>query len=307
MSGELQVEKLPIEKPGGLKVVSIGALLSEEFPPRSVMLSPWLCSQSLNMVYSWRGVGKTHFALNVAYAVASGGNWLGWEATEPFEVLYVDGEMPGITLQERLSSIVAASVAEPPDGHLQIITPDLNRHRGMPDLTTIRGQAEIDEQSAEAKLIVIDNLSCLARGGKENEAESWQIVADWALRMRAAGKSVLFVHHAGKGGQQRGTSKREDILDSVISLRHPKDYEHQEGARFQIYFEKARALHGETITPIETKLDIDDVGAQTWTTKKVDDAIREQIMELKAAGMTQRQIASELEIGVGTVNRHLNK
>ena len=36
------------------------------------------------------------------------------------------------------------------------------------------------------------------------------------LAHRRAGRSVLFMHHAGKGGQQRGTSKREDALDVAL-------------------------------------------------------------------------------------------
>ena len=39
------------------------------------------------------------------------------------------------------------------------------------------------------------------------------------------------MHHAGKGGAQRGTSRREDVLDTVIALRQPQDYQSGEGAR----------------------------------------------------------------------------
>ncbi len=52
-------------------------------------MSPWLLSQSLNMVYAWRGVGKTHFSMNVAYAVASGGSMFGrWQADKPCRLAY---------------------------------------------------------------------------------------------------------------------------------------------------------------------------------------------------------------------------
>src|SRR5438552_795292 len=87
----------------------------------------------------------------------------------------------------------------------------------------------------EADLIVIDSISTLAGAGKENEAESWLPMQEWALALRRAGKSVLLLHHDGKGGQQRGTSRREDILDVVIHLRRPADYEPQQGARFEVH------------------------------------------------------------------------
>jgi RecA-family ATPase len=92
-----------------LTCVSIQEFLSLELPPIDPLLNPWLGKQSLNMAYAWRGVGKTHFALNLAYAVASGGAFLGWEAPEPNRVLYVDGEMPGASMQERLAGIVKAN------------------------------------------------------------------------------------------------------------------------------------------------------------------------------------------------------
>ena len=66
--------------------------------------------------------------------------------------------------------------------------------------------------------MILDNLSALCVSGKENEGESWLPVQRWALRLRQRGISVLFVHHAGKGGAQRGTSRREDLLDVVINL-----------------------------------------------------------------------------------------
>lgn len=57
---------------------------------------------------------------------------------------------------------------------------------------------------------------------------------------RRAGRSIVLVHHAGKGGAQRGTSKREDVLDTVIALRRPTDYSADQGARFNSFRESAR-------------------------------------------------------------------
>jgi putative DNA primase/helicase len=65
---------------------------------------------------------------------------------------------------------------------------------------------------ADAVFILVDNLSTLCPGVKENESDSWVPVQRWALAQRRAGKSVLFVHHAGKSGTQRETSRKEDVL-----------------------------------------------------------------------------------------------
>jgi putative DNA primase/helicase len=71
----------------------------------------------------------------------------------------------------------------------------------------------------DVELLVLDNLSSLTAVIRDNDAESWNPIQEWLLRLRRRGTSVLIVHHAGKGGEQRGTSRREDVLDTSISLR----------------------------------------------------------------------------------------
>jgi hypothetical protein len=63
------------------------------------------------------------------------------------------------------------------------------------------------------------------------------------------------VHHAGANGRQRGTSRREDALDTVIALRRPEDYSPEQGARFEVHFEKLRnRVEGDGALPFEAKL-----------------------------------------------------
>jgi hypothetical protein len=145
------------------------------------------------MVHAWRGIGKTHFALGVAYAVASGGGFLKWKADKPRRVLYIDGEMPGAQIKERLAAIIASPDGrqQPPAGHFRIVTPDAQEF-ALPDLATSAGQEAYDAISADADLIVADNLSALSRTGPENEGESWLPIATWALARRREGRAVLF-------------------------------------------------------------------------------------------------------------------
>jgi hypothetical protein len=258
------------------------------------------------MVYAKRGVGKTHFCLALAYAVASGSTFLGWSAPEPRRVVYVDGEMPGAAIKERLSAIVEASEDEPPEGYFRIITPDAQQ-LPLPDLATTEGQAELAPLIADADLIILDNLSTLMRSGVENEGESWVPMATWALTQRRNGKTVLFVHHAGKSGSQRGSSRREDLLDTVVCLKNSTDYSPEQGARFEVSFEKARGLMGDDVNGIEAKLDTLPDGKQGWTTRKLSGATAERIKELKAIGMSAAEIATELGVHRSSVYRALEK
>jgi putative DNA primase/helicase len=257
------------------------------------------------MVYAARGIGKTHFALGVAYAVVCGGYFLGWQAPESAGVLYVDGEMPGAVMQERLSAIAASSELEPA-APFTLLTPDL-QPEGMPRIDTPEGQAEIESILTPAtKLIIVDNISTLTRA-KENEADGWTPVQAWALRQRAAGRSVLFVHHAGKGGQQRGTSRREDVLDTVLNLRRPVDYHPDHGAVFEVHFEKARGIYGEDVKPIEASLTTSDAGLITWATRTVEAGTFDRVVQMLNEKMNQKDIADELGLNKSTVSRHAKR
>jgi putative DNA primase/helicase len=223
-----------VPKPPSLQVTSVKDFIQMKLPPRETILSPWLPTQGLAMIYAPRGVGKTHIALGIAYAVASNTSFLGWQPSRARGVLYLDGEMPAILMQERLSALVKTELLAP----FKLITPDLQKN-AMPDLATYEGQSMLEPHLKDMDLIIVDNISTLCRHSKENDADSWIPVQEWALTMRASGKSVLFIHHAGKGGNQRGTSKREDILDTVIVLKRPENYSAKDGAVFEIHFEKA--------------------------------------------------------------------
>jgi putative DNA primase/helicase len=178
-------------------------------------LAPILPEKGLAMLYAPRGMGKTFLGLAIAYAVAAGGPLMRWKAPAPRKVLYIDGEMPLATLQERLSNIVAGSVEEPPPENFMILAADYFPD-GLPNLATPAGQAAIEPSLDGVSFLVIDNISTLASAGRDNEADSWTPVQGWLLKLRRRGLSVLLIHHAGKAGQQRGTSRREDVLDTVI-------------------------------------------------------------------------------------------
>lgn len=307
MSISDQAEAMTTKPRQHLTAVSIHDLLSRELPKQEAILEPWLLRQSLNMIYAWRGVGKTHVALNLAYAAASGGAFLNWKAEQPTKVLYLDGEMPGAAMQSRLGAIVNASPKDCDPEYFRIITPDL-QSAFMPDLATAEGQELVEEHILDdTKLIVVDNLSALVRrGGRENDAESWLNVGEWAMLQRARGRAVLFIHHAGKDGRQRGTSKREDILDTVICLSRPSDYNPAtDGARFIVEFQKDR--HNTAGEPFEAMLQSGPHGEQIWTTRSAENSRLEQIVEMKDLGMSNKDIASELGIHLSNVGRALKK
>lgn len=282
--------------------------LEIDIPPREEILRPWLFSQGLAMIHAYRGIGKTHVALGIACAVSTGSSFFGWQAPIPRRVVFMDGEMPAITVQERLKAQLAAMRKIPEVGFFRIITPD--RQKGaIPDLSEKKGQNRLIDviNKAEVDLVILDNVSCLFRSGKENEAESWLPAQDLALLLRRSGIAVIFIHHSGKGGLQRGTSKKEDVLDTVFNLRLPKNYSKTDGARFEVHFEKARGIWGDDTRAFEAKLEVRD-GKALWFLKDVGGADKmKEAIELAKMGKSVEDISDELSTSRSTVARWLKK
>lgn len=294
-----------LEAVAPLQAIDAYELAQMQFKPREVFLEPWLHSQDLCMVFAARGIGKTHFALGVAYAVATGGTFAKWSAPQARKVLYFDGELPGQVMQKRL--LMHCPDIEPAPGFLRIFTPDLLPDgRALPDLATCEGQDDLDKMIGDAEVVIVDNLSAWARTGRENEAESWLPIADWILRLRRRGIAVILIHHAGKGGQQRGTSKREDLLDVVIGLSRPTDYDPSKGAVFVAEFTKARELQGTDAESLELKLGgTEDRAVWTWST--VESSTYDRVVALAKEGLKPGEICAELDINKSSVSRHLRK
>jgi len=298
-------------KPGAtpkLRVVDVLEFLKMEIPRREHILSPWLLCQSTNMIYAPRGTGKTLLGLSIAYAVASGGELLGWKAPKPRKVLYLDGEMLAAPLQERLLSCAAGATL--PDGMLYIITPDLQEgFIPMPNLGTPGGQAAVSEaiDRHQAELIILDSLSSLhVTEVSENEAESWNPIAGWALQQRVKGRSIIFFHHANRQGGQRGTSKREDMLDITLVLRPGPEHEVNKQAKFEIRIEKARSMCPDFV-PIETELTTGENNEAVWVARPLSITLKDRIFEMIKNGMKKAEIAAELHVSRSYVYKVLGE
>lgn len=293
---------------GGLKLVSLEEFLTLKLPKREILLSPFLPTQGLGLLYAKRGVGKTHVAMGIAYAVATGGSFLKWCAPVPRKVVYIDGEMPAVSMQERFNKIVLSEGGKlPANNYLKLLTPDL-QEGSIPDLSTQSGRDTVEAYIQECDLLILDNISTLFRTGEENEAASWVPAQEWALKLRKDGKTVLFIHHAGKGGQQRGTSKREDILDVVICLKHKDDYDPEEGASFQVHFEKAREFAGIAASPFQVQLKELDTGIWKWNVTELDtDPMVLEIAKLAKDGLTLAQIQEKTGLTKSKVETRLKK
>lgn len=284
------------------RTVALQELQEMVIPEREMVLSPILPAKGLAMIYAARGVGKTQIGIGASYAVATGGNFLRWRAPQPRRVLYIDGEMPTKALQDRINMLAPSGGIMPDRDYFRFLAMDMQELGTSCNLASPEDQKAIEAELKGAELVVLDNLSTLVSAGRENDAESWDAMQAWLLHLRRRGVSVLMIHHAGRGENARGTSKREDVLDTVIHLKHPDDYSPEQGARFEVHLKKARGIFGEDAVPFETKLAVED-GRAVWTTQALLDMEVEQVLEMAQANMSVRDIAAELGIGKSKVDR----
>jgi len=262
-------------------------LCAADLPERATILDPILSAKSLALLYGPRGLGKTFLALGIAWAAASGSSFLGWRASRLHRVVYVDGEMAAVDMQRRLK------LFGPPPPTLDFMLADLHPH-ALPDLARFDGQYSLMEAWGRPELVVLDNLSSLA--GFQGDPDGWSSLQRFLILQRRLGRAMLLVHHANKQGFQRGTNRREDVLDLVMAMRRPDDYAARDGARFEIHFDKTRGLFGPAVDPIEARMETDTAGGARWSWKPAGGADVRRAAALLNDGITTPRMAEQLGV-----------
>ena len=100
---------------------------------------------------------------------------------------------------------------------------------------------------------------------------------------------MILVHHAGKTGTSRGSSRRHDSLDTVMKLERPNSYSQSDGSVFEVHFEKSRGFAGDAAEPIGLQHSIIE-GVSCWSKFSVSDEKLEQVASLVMEGMSQTEL-----------------
>jgi hypothetical protein len=292
--------------PAPLQTVELGQFLDLKLADPAPVLGRLLREGTLAMVHGRAGSGKTFLMLSMAIAAAYGVALLGWEAQTPVPVVYIDGEMTAVDMQNRLRQLMAW-VLESIDHSwqpLHLVTPDLQPH-GIGKIDSTEGRAAVIDavMSAGARILFLDNLSCLTNPEDDNAASSWSAVQELLLSLRRVGIAVVLGHHSGKNGEQRGTSRRADILDVVLKLTPATDVEPDGCSRVQVEFEKARHLRAEEKEAFVATLASHPLGGLAWTRSAPVQAVGDRAREMLAHGMSPGEVATELNTGRSYVYR----
>jgi putative DNA primase/helicase len=217
----------------------------------------------------------------------------------------IDGEMLLSDLKARLNVILAGLGTQTPNDGFRVLAAD-HTERGI-NLSNSEGQQELERHLHDVDLLILDNLSTLLANGSEGASDAWLPMQNWLLRLRRKGVAVLLIHHAGVNGRQRGTSRREDALDTVIALRCPGDYAPAQGARFEVHIEKARALVGDGAAPFEAMVEafVTESGRAgiRWVARDLKPPVLYRAAELFRDGHTVRQVANLLGVSRSEAGR----
>jgi putative DNA primase/helicase len=157
------------------------------------------------------------------------------------------------------------------------------------------------------KVLLLDNLSTLASGMKENEADSWELVNPWLLDLRRRKIAVVIIHHAGRSGEMRGTSKREDNVFWIIALDDRKKHANDKrGARFVSRFTKPSRNTQEDVPAYEWHFITEPNGEVSISHKLA--LTMNVFLGLIEDGVTEcGQIAQEMKTSPATVSRLAKK
>jgi hypothetical protein len=286
-------------------LVSTVELAGMELTPREFLLRPFFKAGDLGFIYAKRGDGKTWLAMLVAKAIASCDTAGPWTAEKPWPVMYVDGEMPAEETQRRIT-VLGGAGENLLWLHHEIVFDRTGKTLNLADLTA---QQELTAlmQARGVRVLILDNLSCLFSGMKENDADSWELVLPWLLQLRRMKIAVVIVAHAGRNGQMRGTSRREDAAFWVLKLERKETDDPQfRGCRFTSLFTKNRNALEDECPPLEWVVASGDAGAATVTAKPISGV--ELLVSWVRAGLeSASDIAAEMGISKGQVSKLAKK
>lgn len=295
-------------------IIPADEFLKTEIPKREEIISTVLHTSSLAMVYGFRGRGKTYFLLSMAIAIATGSKFLSWDVPFPRSVIFVDGEMPEDELQQRLNELIGAEKI----GNLYLLTSHnfhkkynryLNLNTPIDQQFFFRQLEFLERDHQKPEVIFLDNISTLAAGGDENLSLDQEPYIDFSRQLRHKGYCAIWAHHAGKNQDQRGASKREDILDLSINLAEPSTPAIA-GASFRMEFTKVRGRMPKPYS-LECELITDESGRLSWAyeiPERTSDVLTDCLQFINDYKPTlQMEIGQELNLSKYQVIRAMKK
>ena len=291
-------------------VMHLPAFMHKTLPIRPYIINPLLKKGELIMISAARGVGKTWVALSLGFMATRQLRINNWETGTLTATLYIDGEISEDEMQDRILKLKIGRKAEQVPFYLLSSDEMRSNDKRSPNLNNPSWRSSISEylkSHPDIGLVILDNLSSLTPGRDENKKRDWDEINGWLLELRSKGVAVIFLHHEGKGGDQRGTSAIEDNINFSIRLKRPEGYRKEDGTKFVVEFTKSRRLHGENIKSFTLKLQEEGMVLDWKVIADEEQNTEAQIIKSLKEGMKQKDIAKTLGVSASWVSQVVTK
>ncbi|MCU1348977.1 MAG: Primase 2 [Acidobacteria bacterium] len=190
-----------------------------QLPKMSFVIDGLIPAGGLTTLYGAPESGKSLFALQAAFAVASGHPFFG-NGVERGDVVYVAGE--GVSGISARVEALRGRYGYPGRQGVQFLSQPINLLKAEEVTQLIES---IRALGLAPKLIVFDTLSRCLLGGDENSAQDMGAVLSSCERLaREFGAAVLLIHHTGKAGDtERGSSALRAGSDAMVFAKRDGD------------------------------------------------------------------------------------
>jgi hypothetical protein len=301
-------------KENPIMAVSYKELLTLELPKADPLIDPLVTRAGTFMLYSWSGWGKSWIATEMAFRLAKGigsifdghtGPGGHWPIYGPMRTLYAYGEMHGEKIRQRVKLIAKANDTDDEFEDLAVVSKDYQRiaraarsaHSWRPTIAEDKDRKYFEDIlfGEGYGFFVLDNISTLWSASREDESHQVAVLKDWFIDLNARGITILFLQHAGKGGDFLGDSAQVHILDSYVKLSHPGDYRKKEGLRVVLEIEKLREFGDPRWSvPFEATLETSPERGAQWLTRPATAMQKKIAFQMFADGAPATEVLRHL-------------
>ncbi len=206
-------------KQESLEALAVDDFLAMEFHDEEIIGGRLLQVRGLMLIAGATEVGKSFLVKQLAYELATGGQWLGWDITRPFKTLLVQAEIGRAAFQERMRK--------------------LSKHYGRADklkvATTYTLRLDNEKNWEEMKrvldgekteVLILDPMRPFHLGD-ENSSQDMEVYFGQVKRLQdETGVAVVQTHHERKPAKDvpsdlysiRGSALITDRPDTVLRL-----------------------------------------------------------------------------------------
>lgn len=274
-----------------IEIETLKSLYSSDVPKREVLVDPVIGKKEIIVLSGLPKSGKSILALNLAFCLAKGENWLDFAIDNPARVLIFQQEISRESYKERISIML------PSERDLKSLEDiSINKERGL-TIDTTQGLLAFSKaiESFQPELVIIDPFTDF-HSKKENVTEEMSAMFKTLKSVvDKYGITIFIVHHFSKVNPEerqkvymaRGSSVISASPDSIWTLKYlaRNKFDNMEDEDFQKTVELSFELRNTNpIRPLTIKRNDRLWYEITEITKRVKIDVDDIIEEIKKAG-----------------------